>query len=131
MKALIVFVISNYSLTFLLIGLRFSLVAAREPIKPPLVVEKLLAWHVFWAIGVGYLYNFVMHVCSAGKRWLCGMQLTFPPSSLITDLKMPSASTSPHSWPGPEEGLFEVPCNNWPHRNQGGDGRVMLTSSAA
>ena len=25
--------------------------------------------------------------------------------------------------PRPEEELFEVPCNNWPHRNQRGDGR--------
>ena len=25
------------------------------------IVEKLISWHVFWAIGVGYFYNFVMH----------------------------------------------------------------------
>ncbi len=63
-KAAIVFVISNYSLTFLLIGLLFSLVAivrATKPVGHAVIVEKLLAWHVFWAIGVGYLYNFVMH----------------------------------------------------------------------
>lgn len=63
-KAVIVFVLSNYSLTFLVIGLLFSFVAiarARRPVGPALVVEKLLAWHVFWAIGVGYFYNFVMH----------------------------------------------------------------------
>jgi hypothetical protein len=60
----IVFVLSNYSLTFLLIGLLFSIVAiagAKKPLAPPVVVEKLISWHVFWAIGVGYLYNFVMH----------------------------------------------------------------------
>jgi hypothetical protein len=63
-KAVIVFVLSNYSLTFLVIGLLFSLAAiarAKKPIGRSVVVEKLLAWHVFWAIGVGYLYNFVMH----------------------------------------------------------------------
>jgi hypothetical protein len=63
-KAAMVFVVSNYSLTFLAIGLIFSvlaLVGARQPLDRSLVVEKLLAWHVFWAIGIGYLYNFVMH----------------------------------------------------------------------
>jgi hypothetical protein len=63
-KASITLVISNYSLTCLVIGLLFALVAiarARKPIGWPLVVEKLLAWHVFWAIGAGYLFNFVMH----------------------------------------------------------------------
>jgi hypothetical protein len=63
-KAGIVFVLSNYSLTFLVIGLLFSAFAiaqAKKPLGTSGVVEKLLAWHVFWAIGVGYLYNFVMH----------------------------------------------------------------------
>lgn len=60
----IVFFISNYALTFLIIGLLFSSVAiarAKAPVTQALVVEKLLSWHVFWAIGVGYLYNFLMH----------------------------------------------------------------------
>jgi hypothetical protein len=63
-KALIVFVLSNYSLTFLVIGLLFAIVAiigARKPAERSFVVEKLLAWHVFWVIGIGNLYNFVMH----------------------------------------------------------------------
>jgi len=63
-KAVIVFVLSNYFLTFPVIGLLFSAVAiarAKRPVTPSDVVEKLLAWHVFWAIGVSYLYNFVMH----------------------------------------------------------------------
>jgi hypothetical protein len=63
-KASIVFVVSNYSLTFLAIGLLFSFVAiarATKPVERSLIVEKLLAWHVFWAIGVCYFYNFIMH----------------------------------------------------------------------
>jgi hypothetical protein len=63
-KTSIVFVISNYSLTFLVIGLVFSLVAivrAKAPLTSSVIVEKLISWHVFWAIGVGYFYNFVMH----------------------------------------------------------------------
>jgi uncharacterized protein DUF6790 len=63
-KAAVVFLISNYSLTFLVIGLIFSLIAIARAPKPThrrVVIEKLLAWYVFWAIGVCYLYNFVMH----------------------------------------------------------------------
>jgi hypothetical protein len=63
-KAAIVFVLSNFSLTFFLIGLLFSIVAiarSKRQLGPAGTVEKLLSWHVFWSIGVGYLYNFVMH----------------------------------------------------------------------
>ncbi len=63
-KTAIALVLSSYSLTFLAIGLLFSLVAivrTPKPVGPSMIVEKLLAWHVFWAIGVGYFYNFVMH----------------------------------------------------------------------
>ena len=63
-RALIVFVISNYFLTFLLIGLLFAgigLARHRGPLARDIVVEKLLAWHVFWSIGIAYLFNFVMH----------------------------------------------------------------------
>ncbi len=62
--AAIVFVLSNYALTFFVVGLLFSTVAiAREkrPLDGAVAVEKLLSWHVFWAIGVCFLYNFVMH----------------------------------------------------------------------
>jgi hypothetical protein len=65
----IVFVIANYSLTFVVIGLLFSFVAiaaARWSLTNGVIVEKLISWHVFWCIGVGYLYNFVMH-CFFGR----------------------------------------------------------------
>jgi len=60
----IAFVLSNYSLTFLVMGLVASVVAIiRTPksIDSVVVVEELLAWFVFFNIGVGNLYNFVMH----------------------------------------------------------------------
>ncbi len=63
-NAAIVFVLSNFCLTLLVIGLLFSVVAiarAKRPVEPSDVIEKLLTWYVFWGIGVGYLYNFVMH----------------------------------------------------------------------
>ncbi|MFT3731181.1 MAG: hypothetical protein QM780_07110 [Hyphomicrobium sp.] len=58
------FILSNFTLTFLVIGLLFSLVAiarAPKPITTAVIVEKLISWHVFWAIGVCFFYNFVMH----------------------------------------------------------------------
>jgi hypothetical protein len=60
----IAFALSNFTLTFLVIGLLFSLVAivqAPKPVSAAVVVEKLISWHVFWAIGVCFFYNFVMH----------------------------------------------------------------------
>jgi hypothetical protein len=63
-KAAIVFVVANYSLTFLVVGFLFAWAAiarAPKPVSRHVVVDKLLAWYIFWAIGVCYLYNFVMH----------------------------------------------------------------------
>lgn len=64
-KATIVFVLSNYSLSFFVLGLVVSLVAITRSRTSPdavFVVEKLLAWYVFFSIGIDNLYNFVMHV---------------------------------------------------------------------
>lgn len=63
-RAAIVFVIANYSLTFLVLGLLFALAAiARmpKPVARHVIVEKFLAWYIVWAVGVCSLYNFVMH----------------------------------------------------------------------
>ena len=54
-KDTIVFVMSNYSLSFFLLGLIVALLAiarAGAAIDRPLIVEKLLAWYVFFSIGV-------------------------------------------------------------------------------
>ncbi len=64
METFIRFVLSNFTLTFFVIGLAFSAVAlarAPKPLTGPVVVEKLIAWYVFFTIGVTYFYNFVMH----------------------------------------------------------------------
>ncbi|HLY57490.1 MAG TPA: DUF6790 family protein [Stellaceae bacterium] len=64
-RATIGFVLANYPLTFFVIGLLFSAVAlarAPRPVGAAVVVERLLSWHVFFAIGFYFLYNFVMHV---------------------------------------------------------------------
>ena len=64
-KDAIAFMMTNYSLSFFMLGLIVSLAAvvrAKTPIHRPLVVEKLLAWYVFFSIGIDNFYNFVMHV---------------------------------------------------------------------
>ena len=64
-KAAITFFLANYSFTFLVIGLIVSIAALlrlREPVTRAIVVEKLLAWYVFFSIGIDNFYNFVMHV---------------------------------------------------------------------
>jgi len=61
----VTFVMANYSLSFLLLGLIVSLFAiarSRASINRSLVAEKLLAWYVFFSIGIDNFYNFVMHV---------------------------------------------------------------------
>jgi uncharacterized protein DUF6790 len=64
-RTLIPYALSNFTLTFLVIGLLFSAVAiarAPNPMNPSVMIEKLLSWYVFWTVGVAYLYNFVFHV---------------------------------------------------------------------
>ena len=64
-KSSITFVVANYSLSFFLLGLIVALVAiarSETPVDRALVIEKLLAWYVFFSIGIDNFYNFVMHV---------------------------------------------------------------------
>ena len=63
-KSTIIFLLSNFTLTFCVVGLVFSAVAmARkaQALSTSMIVEKLISWFVFWNIGVQYAYNFVFH----------------------------------------------------------------------
>jgi hypothetical protein len=65
-KSSIVLIISNYPVSFFVIGVIFALVAIAKASSArragrSMIVEKLLAWHVFWSIGACYLLNFVFH----------------------------------------------------------------------
>jgi hypothetical protein len=63
-RAAIVFAVSNYPLSFLLLGLLVAAIAiarAPRPIGHAVVIEKLLAWYVLFNIGVMYFVNFVCH----------------------------------------------------------------------
>lgn len=64
MEGVIRFVLSNFTLTFLVIGLIASAIAllrAPKPLTAPVVVEALFSWFLFFSIGVSFFYNFVMH----------------------------------------------------------------------
>ena len=63
-KDSITFVLANFPLTLLIIGLIVSLIVIGrlpKPVAPALVVEVLLAWFVFFNVGVSNTYNFIAH----------------------------------------------------------------------
>jgi hypothetical protein len=64
MEGTIRFVLSNFTLTFLAIGLIASGIAltrAPKPLTGPVVVEVLFSWFLLFSIGVSFFYNFVVH----------------------------------------------------------------------
>jgi hypothetical protein len=65
MRQLITALLSNFPLTFLALGLLAAWIAvARQP-KPRRraeVVEALLAWYLFFSIGVSLAYNALFHI---------------------------------------------------------------------
>jgi len=59
------FVLSNFTLSFMVLGLIVSLISllrAPKPLTAPVVVEALFAYFLLFSIGFSYLYNFVVHV---------------------------------------------------------------------
>jgi hypothetical protein len=65
MDAIITFALTNFSLTFLVLGLLAGGVAVLRSGRPrtrQIVAEKLLWGYLLFAMGLSMLYNFVMHV---------------------------------------------------------------------
>ena len=65
MESFIRFVLANFSLTFLVLGLfaaAISLWRQPRPLTARAVVETFFAWFLLFAIGISFFYNFVMHV---------------------------------------------------------------------
>lgn len=64
MSEFIGLVLSNFTLSFLVIGLFAAAgsLALRRGTSRPSVVEALLRWFLFFSIGCSFLYNFVMNV---------------------------------------------------------------------
>ena len=56
-------IVSNYPLSFLVLGFVLGLIAyARRPKGPRALTEALFAYYLLSAVGFSYLLNFVMHV---------------------------------------------------------------------
>lgn len=58
------FVLSNFTLTFLVLGLgaaALTLLRRPRPWSTAIIVEELLAWFLFFSIGFSFFYNFVFH----------------------------------------------------------------------
>jgi hypothetical protein len=65
MEQAIAFILSNFTLTFLVLGLLASAVALTASgawNRREAIVEALLAYFLFFSIGLSFFYNFVMHV---------------------------------------------------------------------
>jgi hypothetical protein len=65
MEQLIHFVLANYTLTFLVLGLLAAAISlARRPrtLVAAVVVEDLFAWFLVFSIGISFFYGFVAHV---------------------------------------------------------------------
>jgi hypothetical protein len=65
MKDLIAFVLGNFTLTFLVLGLiasAISLWRKRGALDASVVVEELFAYFLLFSIGIAFFYNFVFHV---------------------------------------------------------------------
>lgn len=65
MADFIQFVLSNFTLTFLVVGFIFSsisLVFKHKPLHKKQIIEAFFSYFLLFSIGISYLYNFVMHV---------------------------------------------------------------------
>ena len=62
------FVLSNFTITLLFVGLIFSLISIyfkKKQLSKPIIIEALISYFFLFSIGIGYIYNFVMHVIFA------------------------------------------------------------------
>lgn len=65
MEQLIVFVISNFTLTFFILSIVFAgvtLTLKAKPLHKAMVIEILFSNFLLFNIGISYFYNFIMHV---------------------------------------------------------------------
>src|SRR5690348_12087308 len=64
MQDTIRFALSNFTLTFLVLGLIascLSLLRAPKPLAAPVVIEALFSFFILFTIGFGFFANFVVH----------------------------------------------------------------------
>lgn len=64
MENVIRFALSNFTLTFLVLGLLASgvaLIGGRKPLTKALIVDAVFGYFLLFSVGLGFFYNFVMH----------------------------------------------------------------------
>jgi hypothetical protein len=64
-ESLIRFVLSNFTLTFLVMGLiaaAIAYAAKPQPRSGAQLIEALFSYFLLFSVGISFLYNFVMHV---------------------------------------------------------------------
>jgi hypothetical protein len=64
-ESLIRFVLSNFTLTFLVLGLiaaAIAYAAKPQPRSGAQLIEALFSYFLLFSVGISFLYNFVMHV---------------------------------------------------------------------
>lgn len=65
MYYLLVFFLLNFTLTFFIIGLVFSIVALirnRKSLDNKMIVEKFFSYFLLFSFGISLVYNFILHV---------------------------------------------------------------------
>lgn len=65
MRTFIILALSNFTLTLFIISLVIAaivLIMKPKPLNKALVIEVLFSYFLLFNIGVGYFYNFIMHV---------------------------------------------------------------------
>ena len=66
--SIIKFVLSNNTLVLLVLGMVFALVSLSfksRPLTKPVIMEAFVSYFFLFNIGIGYIFNFVMHVVFA------------------------------------------------------------------
>jgi hypothetical protein len=104
-RVTVTFVLSNYSLSFFVLGLIVSLAAifrTRHLIDRREIVEKLISWYIFFSIGLGNFYNFVIHAffgdvaasLSAGPTAHFNLKSAWRASALLLSASWPPSEVS-------------------------------------
>lgn len=65
MEHFIHFILSNFTLTFVVIGLIFSFITLfiyRNSLQKDSIIEALIKFYCFWGYGVSWVYNAIMHI---------------------------------------------------------------------
>ena len=65
MENFIKFIFSNFTLTFLVIGMLCAMVSLLKKPKPldrNEIIKTIFSYYLFFVIGISYIYNFIFHV---------------------------------------------------------------------